>query len=256
MVITARYDRNKRKFHIGYKCSNIMLSCGTRIRLDDYFYHLYNIRCFPELKSHTFKAWCRDREKLIDDTILCPSEGEFIGYKKAAIVDFPDAVSFQKFRDDLNDKKYKRRTFAKVGFYLNETIIPHKECIVKLRIPEHAKRVQPISFYSHHAYEYVNNEVAYIEISVPEIKCRAEFAYVEEIEDLSGNPIDLDGKICVSLRSLCVTGNSDCVNASYIEYRKGELVASDFYDRYEEIICSSGIHFFMNKENAKRFFMY
>lgn len=107
--------------------------------------------------------------------LACPEEGSFIGWKK------------------VRDKK---------------------DYIVKLKIPEDAKRS-----------------------SATERKCRCSFAKVLGILDLNGNFADI----------------KEIINSRYepsIAYRVGEIVVPSFYseNRWEE--NAGGIYFFLDKQDA------
>lgn len=117
--------------------------------------------------------------------MVCPEEGEFIGWKKC---------------------------FVSVNTYIA------KHVIVKLKIPAHAQRSSGLGR-----------------------KCRASEAWVLEIQELDGTVLDPD--IVAFSR----------FDASF-EYRVGNLVvpSSTFNpDRWLE--CASGIHFFLNRQEAVRY---
>lgn len=87
--------------------------------------------------------------------------------------------------------------------------------IVKLRIPEDARRSN------------AGND-----------KCRADKAYVEDIQDLAGNSVD---KVVESMWD------------SKFKYQKWQIVTEPNFceNRFEE--CAKGIHFFLNREDAVNF---
>lgn len=87
--------------------------------------------------------------------------------------------------------------------------------IVKLRIPEDARRS-----------------------NAGNTKCRADKAYVEDIQDLDGNSVD---KVVESIWD------------SKFRYQKWQIVTEPNYceNRFEE--CANGIHFFLNREDAVNF---
>lgn len=87
--------------------------------------------------------------------------------------------------------------------------------IVKLRIPEDARRS-----------------------NAGNTKCRADKAYVEDIQDLDGNSVD---KVVESIWD------------SKFKYQKWQIVTEPNFceNRFEE--CARGIHFFLNREDAVNF---
>lgn len=87
--------------------------------------------------------------------------------------------------------------------------------IVKLRIPEDARR-------SNAGMD----------------KCRADMAYVEDIQDLDGNSVD---KVVESMWD------------SKFKYQKGQTATEPNFceNRFEE--CAKGIHFFLNRNDAVNF---
>lgn len=115
--------------------------------------------------------------------LTCPSEGSFIAYKKC----------------------------------YRENHAGHDEYVVKLLIPEDAKRSSSIG-----------------------IKCRASKAVVLDIIPLS----DKKKKVDTVYSASCLSSGKK------FPYRIGETVYPDDFDenRFEE--CASGIHFFMNFEDA------
>lgn len=116
--------------------------------------------------------------------MACPDTGEFIGWKKALAFDHGEAL----------------------------------ECIVKLLIPESAKRS-----------------------SGTERKCRCDKARVLEIQTLDGNPIDTSNAIVHSFYDF------------NFHYKVGETVTPDKkepFDTTRWLTCGSGIHFFINRQEA------
>lgn len=89
--------------------------------------------------------------------------------------------------------------------------------IVKLRIPEDARRS-----------------------NAGQNKCRADMAYVEDIQDLEGNSVD---KVVESMWD------------SNFKYQKGQTITEPNFceNRFEE--CARGIHFFLNRNDAVNFTM-
>lgn len=89
--------------------------------------------------------------------------------------------------------------------------------IVKLRIPEDARRS-----------------------NAGQDKCRADKAYVEDIQDLDGNSVD---KVVESMWD------------SKFKYQKWQIVTEPNFceNRFEE--CAKGIHFFLNRDDAVNFTM-
>lgn len=155
----------------------------------------------------------------------CPKEGEFYGYK-FIIADIPHT----KWR------------------YLNA----FDGGIVKLKIPNDAKRISP----------YSNSK-----------KCRCDKAFIEEIwwvkirvanysydleYDLAVDTADSRGKHRITMtymknndgsHMLIYKGNSIYKGTSFI-YRTGEMVYSDSFDEDRWNECSHGIHFFMSPKEA------
>ena len=121
--------------------------------------------------------------------LACPAEGEFVGYKVCK----------------YNDSSGKT-----------------SRCIVKLLIPEYAKR----------SSAFTN-------------KCRCSEAYVLELLDLNGNPLPYNEE--------AESMFADDEEEKKIVYRKGCEVRADRFDenRYNE--CSGGIHFFMTFKEAKNY---
>lgn len=72
-----------------------------------------------------------------------------------------------------------------------------------------------------------------------ERKCRCSKAYVESMYDLNGTPSEVTSAI-----------------ARYTDmvYEVGKWVEPDFYDPDREQICTHGIHFFMERHEAKNFY--
>ena len=118
---------------------------------------------------------------------VCPETGSFIGYKIA------------------------RLCSAKHPFFDLKN-----SCLVKLEIPEDAKRLS-----SYFGYRK---------------KCRCDKAKVLEITSVSDPTVHYD--IAYSEYS------------PNFEYKVGEMVSEDDFDDNKEIECSFGIHFFMTKEDA------
>lgn len=69
-------------------------------------------------------------------------------------------------------------------------------------------------------------------------KCRAEFAYVQSIQD---------GLSAVTAEWVFGT----CPEAPRLEYRVGEYVYPDSYDDDPRVECTHGIHFFLTREEAE-----
>lgn len=126
-------------------------------------------------------------ESDIKDSMICPETGSFIGYKVACI----DIPTF----DNL-------KSFKNMG-------------IIKLEIPEDAKRLSP-----------------HFGIS----KCRCDKAKVLEIASVLDSSKHYDTAYSIYDKSF--------------KYKVGETVSVEDFDdnRYNE--CSTGIHFFMSKEDA------
>jgi len=128
----------------------------------------------------------------------CPSSGEFIGYKKCIL----------------------GKIFDKDACFYYE---PY--CIVKLLIPEDARRLNSITPYR------------------PMVKCRCDKARVLGIFDSNGNELD-DSYV----------GISKYVKDEHnIIYKVREWVYSDNFDEDESVTCSHGIHFFMRFEDAAKY---
>lgn len=136
---------------------------------------------------------CRIDEKFKKDylkTSPCPEKGEFIGWKKARVY------------SEVRDYRY----------------ISLDECIIKLQIPEDARRSCAFSN-----------------------KCRCDKAKVLGIYDLGGDPLP-SNTVAHSIRD-----NS-------FRYATGEVVTprepfdDDLFNE-----CSSGIHFFMSREEAVKY---
>ena len=135
------------------------------------------------------KVECIDEYKIIDCTfekpvpITCPENGEFIGYKKCV---------------------YRNKKKDRYGY-----------CVVKLLIPEDAKRSSAFGR-----------------------KCRCSKAKVLGIFSLEGDELSQIRK-----------GNS--TRNLKVIYEIGKTVYPDSFDdnRYDE--CSNGIHFFMTFEEAR-----
>ena len=140
-------------------------------------------------------------EQSFAKTAPCPSEGEFVAWKKAII-------------PILNDKleNYMDHVYGTV--FVNYAFMYPTPCIIKLLIPEDAKRSCAFSN-----------------------KCRCDKAKVLDIQDLSGN----------SLRDTIAYSKFDPT----FEYKIGETITprKPFDDDpFNE--CSNGIHFFMSREEA------
>jgi len=88
-----------------------------------------------------------------------------------------------------------------------------KKCLVKLEIPEDAKRSSATTH-----------------------KCRCDKAKVLGIYTLNGNLMDLKQ----------ITNSNFCKTV----YKVGEMVYPDKFDTHRFNECSNGIHFFINKEDA------
>jgi len=122
---------------------------------------------------------CTDNTIIPDFPIACPEEGSFIGYKKILWT-----------KEYLSDRQF----------------------IVKLKIPEYAKRS-----------------------SATTNKCRCSKAKVLEIKDMdSGETIEE------------ITN----INKKPCTYKVGEYVYPDSFDECRWNECSDGIHFFMTEQDA------
>lgn len=135
-----------------------------------------------------YKAIVR-RVKALDSAhpMACPDIGSFIGWKKACVEEFGDIVTFKRKRTEV---------------------------IIKLQIPEHAKR-----------------------LSATGRKCRCDEAKVLDIQSLDGKSLP-EGTIAHSKYDYSFT------------YEIGKTVkVNDFDDnRWNE--CSAGIHFFITRQEA------
>lgn len=165
------------------------------------------------------KAFKAMEEQLKDSICFkseCPEEGEFYGYKFVIL-----------------DLDYKNKSTFDIG-------------IVKLRIPEEAKRVSP----------YFTS-----------IKCRCDMAFVEEIKR-----IRVQRDTCII--DCCSSGITHC-NMTYYKTDDGDFVYTNmgysYYDsKFKYIVgnkpiivrnfdedrwheCTNGIHFFMTPEEAVTF---
>lgn len=149
-------------------------------------YYFETMAIFMGMLSVMIKSFDEEDGKELDEyvntvlaPIVCPTEGEFVGYKKC---------------------------------FVKNT---HNYCIVKLLIPEDAKRSS-----------------AYTK------KCRCSKAKVLDIISLKTN------------RHLKTAISS--ADKSFV-YRVGEMVQVDDFDddRFNE--CSCGIHFFMTEEEARNY---
>ena len=89
-----------------------------------------------------------------------------------------------------------------------------KECIVVLEIPEDAKR-----------------------LSATGRKCRCDKAKVLQLQTLNGDLID---------------GEARSSHDPKFIYKPGEMVSVDDFDENRWNECSTGIHFFINREEAVR----
>lgn len=191
-----------------------------------YFYHKKYTVSMPNIPMSNLalgrimyktyaKAFEAMKEQLKDSIWFkskCPEEGEFYGYKFVML-----------------DLDYKNKSIFDIG-------------IVKLRIPEEAKRVSP----------YFGS-----------IKCRCDTAFVEEIKRM---------RVCImkyrssemTLRDLTYykTDDGDFVYTNigysyhdskfkYIVGNKPIIVRNFDDDRWHE--CTNGIHFFMTPEEAVTF---
>jgi hypothetical protein len=114
---------------------------------------------------------------------------------------------------DINKIKHRYQIVPEEGSFIAWKKAGNKEnCLVKLKIPENAKR--------HNA--------------ITGRKCRAEFVDVITIYDSEGNEIEK----CVGTRD------------DSIIYEKGKRVFPDNYDPDPRVECSNGIHFFLTKQEA------
>jgi len=98
------------------------------------------------------------------------------------------------------------------GEYVKKEYDDYREFIVKLEIPEYAKRSSSTSN-----------------------KCRCSEAKVLEIRDILRDE---------KLSEITNTNKTECV------YRVGETVYPDSFDECRWNECSNGIHFFMSEEEA------
>jgi hypothetical protein len=120
---------------------------------------------------------------------------------------------------NLNVSSHVPDTGSFIGW--KKAKISHDKCdddeyyIVKLRIPEDARRS-----------------------NAGRSKCRADKAYVEDIQDLDGNSVD---KVVESMWD------------SKFKYQKWQIVTEPNFceNRFEE--CARGIHFFLNRDDAVNF---
>jgi len=132
--------------------------------------------------------------------IACPSEGSFIGWKK---------VIFEVPRMHIPNAFYPT---------ISNMYVPERhEALIKLRIPEEAKRS-----------------------SATGRKCRCEFAEVLSIEDLT------DG---VFLKSVTNKRNT-ALKPVLTVYEVGKMVYPDDFDENRWHECTNGIHFFITKQEA------
>ena len=135
------------------------------------------------------------------ETAPCPSEGEFIAWKKAIIPLLDDTL-----------ENYMDHVYGTV--FINYAFTYPTPCIIKLLIPEDAKRSCALSN-----------------------KCRCDKAKVLDIQDMFGK----------SLHDTIAYSQFDPT----FKYNIGETITprKPFDDNpFNE--CSSGIHFFMSREEA------
>ena len=187
-----------------------MFTCCKIIGIKD---EAYNLPFASEFVFHSCEIV--DCEKISDVTcrhayfencsfvkhppLACPTEGEFIGWKKC-------------FWTKVNE--FGHRMFP----------YPYQEtCLVKLLIPANAKR----------SSAFTN-------------KCRCNKAKVLEVyNSITDN--ELTGNFIVY---------SSWVDKRYYKplyYEKGKIVYPDSFDENRYRACSNGIHFFMDKEEARRY---
>lgn len=126
--------------------------------------------------ANLYKADLKDALDVPYIPLVCPETGSFIGWKKARMYD-------------------------------------HSWCIVKLEIPEDAKR-----------------------LSATSRKCRCDKAKVLEIQTLSGEAVSIE----------MARSKYD----STFTYKVGEMVRVDDFDENRWNECSTGIHFFINRQES------
>ncbi len=146
---------------------------------------------------------CHIDEKFKKDylkTSLCPEKGEFIGWKKAYF--------YSEMQEDIVNP-------LGVNVPLYMTIY---ECIIKLQIPEDARRSCAFSN-----------------------KCRCDKAKVLGIYDLDGNPLPSN------IAAHSIRDNS------FIYMIGKTITPREPFDDDPFNECSSGIHFFMSREEAVRY---
>lgn len=164
------------KYFGDVKFRSTLLSSSVIFNKED----LKNVDLYPLKLCACTTINCLNHDHIIRIS-FCPAEGSFIGYKKCR----------------YNDKEGR------------------KDCIVKLKITEDAKRISQLSG-----------------------KCRCSKAEVLKITDLTeGN--DLNS--CYSFWDL-----------NYV-YKVGEIVIPDKFCNDKDIECGNGIHFFMSRKEAEDF---
>ena len=166
-----------------------------------------------------------------ENNLLCPMNQDVIAYKKGILVN----------RDEFN--KYHSLNFdpeLREGYYVPplvcDLIMHYRECIVKLKIPKSATKIQPL--------------VEHLYYHFPSHKCRTNRAKVLAIETISGYNIDIDeNTICVSPRAIFTTDYT----IKYKEYKVGHWVYDHDLDEDIYTECSSGISFFTNRVEAVKY---
>ena len=142
-------------------------------------------------------------------SLSCPSEGEFIGWKKVKV----ETLAKEQDTTDQYPPIDSFNEFEKVDtvYYL-----------VKLLIPADAKRSSATTY-----------------------KCRCSKAKVLGIYKLDGTISDKESVTSTILYTR--------KSITPIEYKVGETVYPDKFDedRWQE--CSNGIHFFIDREAARRY---
>lgn len=102
-----------------------------------------------------------------------------------------------------------------------------KDYLVKLKIPEDAKRSSATSY-----------------------KCRCDKAFVLGIYNLDGSDADLD-ELNVSARGVMKDQHRFMQVTAPITYKVGEIVYADSFDEDRWNECSNGIHFFIDYGRAR-----
>ena len=185
---------------------------------------------------------------LKEKNLLCPMNQEVIGYKKCVILNKEDFnrvyCGWATAIHEVPAATGNLHLVASNGYHGKPNIQKLTyversralECIVTLKIPKSAKRIQPFS----NSFKWFD---------VPSAKCRTNRAKVLSIEDLDGNPIELnDNEICVSMRSVY-----GLISEKYKDYKVGHWIYEKDLNSSILIECASGIAFFTNKNTAKEY---